>query len=184
MSGVQVRHCDEPAPLSALTQSGFGAHRWLQAIRAVAQSLPPHVRLHYWKASLFQDEPYSDSFREFARLRGPPVAPLEAAPQLPGLPAGLEPGPLPDPADLRNMLREADAAALHPEVGPVGRLLMWPLLTPTFVYLKQGALLFPLQTVPWCAWWLARLGRNGVNCGACACQGILHFCRSRRRRRA
>ncbi len=87
--------------------------RWLQAIQA---AVPDQARLRVWKASLFEDEPYCGNFRDFARLRGAPIAPLEAPARLPGLPAGVEPGQLPSAAQLRQLLSEADAAALHPEV--------------------------------------------------------------------
>jgi hypothetical protein len=78
--------------------------------------VPDQARLRVWKASLFEDEPYCGNFRDFARLRGAPIAPLEAPARLPGLPAGVEPGQLPSAAQLRQLLSEADAAALHPEV--------------------------------------------------------------------
>lgn len=83
-----------------------------------AAALPDQATdLRTWKASLFEDEPYCDNFRAFVKLRGAPVTPTEAPARLPGLPSGVEPGQLLSAAELQQRLAEADAAALHPEVG-------------------------------------------------------------------
>ena len=79
-------------------------------------ALPGSMRVSTWKASLFQDEPYVENYREFRQQRGPPILPLEAPEVLPGIPEGMDPGELPTAETLRESLAMADLAALHPEV--------------------------------------------------------------------
>ena len=90
--------------------------RWLKAVRAATAELAQDVEITQWKGSLFEDEPYVDNYREFRKLRGDPVPPLEAPETLPGLPKGLDPGQLPTAEELRQSLADADSAVLHPEV--------------------------------------------------------------------
>lgn len=78
--------------------------------------LPGGIDVCTWKASLFQDEPYVDNYREFRQQRGPPISPLAAPEVLPGVPEGVDPGELPRAEMLRESLAAADHAALHPEV--------------------------------------------------------------------
>ena len=78
--------------------------------------LPDSMKIQTWKASLFQDEPYVDNYREFRQQRGPPISPLGAPEVLPGLPDGVDPGEIPSAEMLRESLAAADLALLHPEV--------------------------------------------------------------------
>lgn len=82
----------------------------------VRGGLPAGFEWRFWKASLFEDEPYTDNFRDFQRLRGKPIAPFDMPARLPGLPAGIEPGDLPSVEAVRERLAQTDKATLHPEV--------------------------------------------------------------------
>ena len=91
-------------------------HRWLAATSEVSSSVPAGIQWRFWKASLFEDEPYTGNFREFQRLRGRPIPPHCAPDHLPGLPSGVRAGDLPSAKELWERLAQADAATLHPEV--------------------------------------------------------------------
>ena len=80
------------------------------------ESLPAGLQWRFWKASLFEDELYTDNFRDFQRLRGRPIPPLNAPNYLPALPDGIRPGELPSAEELREKLALADALTLGPEV--------------------------------------------------------------------
>lgn len=95
---------------------GITACRWLAATSEVRGSLPEGLQWRFWKASLFEVEPYTDNFRAFQRLRGRPIPPLNAPDVLPALPAGIRAGELPGAEELREQLAFADAVTLHPEV--------------------------------------------------------------------
>ncbi|BDA47584.1 probable pheophytinase, chloroplastic at C-terminar half [Coccomyxa sp. Obi] len=103
-------------------------HRWLAATSEVSSSVPAGIQWRFWKASLFEDEPYTDNFREFQRLRGRPIPPHRAPARLPGLPSGVPAGDLPSAEELHERLAQADAATLHPEVLQAARGLVeqWP----------------------------------------------------------
>ncbi|KAK9905885.1 hypothetical protein WJX75_008118 [Coccomyxa subellipsoidea] len=103
-------------------------HRWLAATSEVRGSLPEGLQWRFWKASLFEVEPYTDNFRAFQRLRGRPVPPLNAPDVLPALPAGIRAGELPSAEELREQLASADAVTLHPEVLEAARGIVeqWP----------------------------------------------------------